>query len=206
MLQENIARMHTLQGMDILIISTSNQNHEEFWQTRLDKWKGIGIKKDSLVICVTEDWQGGAGNGLGTLYAFKLAKTKAQKLHGIDIESKLKNGASLAIYHTAGQGKRLAPLTLSEKNNKSAVRLPGLWDPSANSTELITILEAVIKQTSIFAESSKGRLSVFWGDQIFIPSNELGSQPNAHIAILSLPGGKPTSNNGKKKIINVMAL
>ena len=30
-------------------------------------------------------------------------------------------------------------------------------------------MEAVVRQTGIYASSRKGRLSVFWGDQVFLP-------------------------------------
>lgn len=38
----------------------------------------------SEVICMHEDWNGGAGNGLGTLYAFVKACSKGEKL-GVDL-------------------------------------------------------------------------------------------------------------------------
>ena len=34
----------------------------------------------------------------------------------------------------------------------------------------LTILEAVVRQTSSYARVRKGRCSVFWGDQVFVPS------------------------------------
>jgi len=49
----------------------------------------------------------------------------------------------------------------------------------------ITILEAVIKQTGVYGSRRKGRLSVFWGDQVFIPSVSLDDcVPSYHIDIL----------------------
>lgn len=57
----------------------------------------------------------------------------------------------------------------------------------------MTILDAVIKQTAPFAQSRKGRLSVFWGDQVFIPSNLCSYKPMHHIDILvKLEAGVPT--------------
>ena len=67
-----------------------------------------GLKAD--VVAVHEDWNGGAGNGLGTLYDFQKACAKAKAASGVDLQQKLHAGASVALYHTAGKGTRLAPL------------------------------------------------------------------------------------------------
>ena len=157
-------------GVDIIIISTNTLQQEIFWQNRLEMTKGVITKKDATIICVNEEWKGGAGNGLGTLYAFKKAQEKAKKTLNRDILEELNNGASIALYHTAGKGTRLAPLTISEYNNKSAVKLPQRLKLK-DSFCWLTLLEAVIRQTGAFSHSNKGRLSVFWGDQIFIPSS-----------------------------------
>ncbi len=48
----------------------------------------------------------------------------------------------------------------------------------------MTILEAVIKQTGVYAQSRKSRVSVFWGDQVFIPSVSVDYVPKHHVDIL----------------------
>ena len=48
----------------------------------------------------------------------------------------------------------------------------------------ITVLEAVVKQTGVYAATRKGRLSVFWGDQIFVPSAPYQLAPTHHIDIM----------------------
>ena len=48
----------------------------------------------------------------------------------------------------------------------------------------ITILESVIRQTSVYAPARAGYVSVFWGDQIFIPTTDPARQPRAHVEIL----------------------
>lgn len=48
----------------------------------------------------------------------------------------------------------------------------------------ITVLEAVVQQTGIYAPSRKGRLSVFWGDQVFLPSVEFKYTPTHHVDIM----------------------
>src|SRR5262249_40759472 len=92
-----------------------------------------------------------------------------------------KGGASVAIYHTAGVGKRLFPLTASELNNKSAVKIPA----TIGRQHGLSILESVIYQTAKLGDRRKGRLSVFWGDQIFVPGRDFDSSPTHHIDILS---------------------
>lgn len=50
----------------------------------------------------------------------------------------------------------------------------------------LTVLEAVVRQTGIYASSRKGRLSVFWGDQVFLPPSveNFVYQPQHHIDIM----------------------
>jgi hypothetical protein len=63
------------------------------------------------------------------------------------------------------------------------------------SGDPLTILEAVVQQTGIYAPSRKGRLSVFWGDQVFLPSVAFEYTPTHHVDIMcSLLGDKaPTA-------------
>ena len=56
----------------------------------------------------------------------------------------------------------MAPLPGSENNNKPGVKLP----VTVAEGQPVSILEAVIQQTGIYAAYRKGRLSVFWGDQV----------------------------------------
>jgi len=48
----------------------------------------------------------------------------------------------------------------------------------------LTVLEAVVKQTGIYASSRIGRLSVYWGDQVFIPSAAFEYTPTHHVDIM----------------------
>jgi hypothetical protein len=48
----------------------------------------------------------------------------------------------------------------------------------------MNVLEAVVQQTGIYAPSRKGRLSVFWGDQVFLPSVAFTYTPTHHIDIM----------------------
>ena len=95
-------------GMDIVIISTTSAMQEVYWQQRLEASKGQIANRSGLILAVHEDWPGGAGNGLGTLYCLQKAVERA-KSTGVDLLQRLRDGASLAIYHTAGKGTRLAP-------------------------------------------------------------------------------------------------
>lgn len=77
-----------------------------------------------LVLAVSEDWSSsaGAGNGLGTLYAYQKACRVAKTKYNIDLDVELMAAKiSAALYHTAGKGTRLAPLPASENNNKPGV-------------------------------------------------------------------------------------
>ena len=81
---------------------------------------------DKKVLAVSEDWDsgGGAGNGLGTLYAWRKACRLAASKYGgnFDLAAELaQNKVSAALYHTAGKGTRMAPLPASENNNKPGV-------------------------------------------------------------------------------------
>jgi len=176
---------------DVTIICTTDDFQAEYWMQRLSN--GVCKKPDEatsskfpLVLAVSEDWsKGGAGNGLGTLYAFEKACLVAKDLFDIDLAAMMNDKTiSAALYHTAGKGTRLAPFPASENNNKPGVKLPVSQKLSDGSYAPITVLEAVVKQTGVYAPSRKGRLSVFWGDQIFIPSAPFQYTPTHHADIM----------------------
>lgn len=114
---------------DVTIVCTTDDFQASYWTDRLSR----GICKSHpdneggaypMVLAVSEDWNGsgGAGNGLGTLYAFQKACGIAKERHGVDLAEELLAGnVSAALYHTAGKGTRLAPLPASENNNKPGV-------------------------------------------------------------------------------------
>lgn len=150
------------EGYDAIVVVASSANYR-YWEWRLSATKDKILPKKTKIICVDEDWEGGAGQLLGTLYAFKKAQRK------FNLEKLLKNGGAVAFYHTAGYGKRMAPLCGTEGNNKPAIKLPSPLETKEGKT-LLTLLEAVIFSTQIFAKTREGRISVFWGDQVIIPS------------------------------------
>lgn len=181
--QQNIEKMYSIvndgSGFDVAIIVSSNKKQSEFWQQRLNVTAKNIIGEKTRVISLQEDWPGGAGQLLGTLYAWK----KAQQV--TDVYSVIVNGGTVAMYHTAGKGTRMAPLPAVEANNKSAIKLPRMIDVAGIRLPM-TVLEAVIFQTGIFAASRTGRLCVFWGDQVFIPSNPVDSDQAHHGEILDI--------------------
>lgn len=184
MIQKNIQIMNDLSGFDVVIVCCSSVKQAQFWQTRLTQGKGSVMPSDAAVLAVDEDWPGGAGNALGTLYAFKKAQALALETLGLDILAGLIAGKlSVGLYHTAGKGTRLAPLPGSENNNKPGVKLPCTIIVDGKP-QPITILEAVVKQTGCYAKSRPGRLSVFWGDQVFIPTAPAEYTVDHHIDIL----------------------
>lgn len=141
-----------MRPLNHLIVSVSTPRHAQAWEVLLRR-----SYPNLQIHVVDEDWQGKAGNGLGTLYAFHKANQRS------DLIAEMEKGASVTIYHTAGSAKRLYPLVAVENNNKGALQLPSLKEGRP-----LTLLEAVIQQTMPLAEP--GRLSVFWGDQLFFPS------------------------------------
>lgn len=108
---------------DVTIICTTDDHQADFWMTKL----GAGLSKEGekfpMVIAVSEDWApSGAGNGLGTLYAWQKAVKLAKTKFDADLEALLMDNAiSAALFHTAGKGTRMAPLPASENNNKPGV-------------------------------------------------------------------------------------
>merc|ERR1719223_1457758 len=182
--------MNKLAGYDVVIVCCSNQSQEDYWQRRLESVRGQVMPLSTVVVAVHEDWPGGAGNGLGTLYAYQKAVAKASASN-VDLNGLLKDGKSVAMFHTAGKGTRLAPLPGAENNNKPGVKLPV---PGS-----VSILESVIRQTGAYATSRKSRLSVFWGDQIFIPSLPAEYEPKHHADILCALGPVPNAEEWKAK-------
>ncbi|NQT71513.1 MAG: hypothetical protein HQ553_01940 [Chloroflexi bacterium] len=186
--KQNIKDMYAAvegnRGFDVVIIVSSSGDQARFWQRRLEATRGSVISRNTQVISVEEDWPGGAGQLLGTLYAWQKAKTN------LNLMQMLKDGRSIAMYHTAGKGTRMAPIPASEANNKSAIKLPRLIYVNREKVPM-TILEAVIFQTGIFADTRPGRLCVFWGDQVFIPSKLADCSRSHHAEILDIKSEIP---------------
>jgi len=182
---KNVGLMQAEKGYDVTIVCTSDGQQANFWQKHLEGVKGKVTPSGSTVLAVDEDWPGGAGNFLGTLYAWKKACAKLKEETGRDLAAELEKGASVAIFHTAGKGTRMAPLPGGENNNKPGVKLPV---PGS-----LSILESVIRQTGAYASSRKSRLSVFWGDQVFVPSVGAEYAPAHHVDIICGLGPMPSA-------------
>lgn len=117
----------------------------------------------------------------------------------MDLSALLMAGTvSVGLFHTAGKGTRLAPLPAAENNNKPGVKLPATIILN-NKRVPITILESVIKQTGCYAASRMGRLSVFWGDQIFIPTVPVAYTATHHVDILCSLGPMMSEDQWKEK-------
>ena len=178
-------------GFDVVIVCCGTDAHMNYWQSRLEDGLGSILPATALPLAVSEQsWDGGsgsgAGNALGTLFAYRQAEEKAAERGMADMTAKLLAGEiSVGMYHTAGKGTRLAPLPGSENNNKPAVRLPALVELKSGAKP-ITILEAVMKQTGVYAASRKGRLSVF------IPTVPAEYTPAAHVDLLAKLGPMPS--------------
>ena len=80
------------------------------------------------------------------------------------------------------KGTRISPLPAAEVNSKPSVKLPKLIKIDGQ-TRPITILEAVLAETSIYAPSRADRLSVFWGDQVIINEDDIDFRGEHQIEI-----------------------
>mmetsp|Transcript_12720 Transcript_12720/g.13148 ORF Transcript_12720/g.13148 Transcript_12720/m.13148 type:complete len:650 (-) Transcript_12720:75-2024(-) len=199
MMLSNINEMKWENGFDVIIVCCSSGQQARYWQRRLDENRGTLLPSNCIVLAVKEDWPGGAGNALGTLYAYKNAVSLANERYGLNIDKSLEDGSiSIGLYHTAGKGTRLAPLPGAENNNKPGVKLPSTIKCGGKLVPM-TILEAVIKQTSTYARSRPGRLSVFWGDQVFIPTVPIQYNVTHHADILCSLGPMPSEQDWKDK-------
>jgi hypothetical protein len=76
------------------------------------------------------------------------------------------------------------PCFLSSLLSLSSQKLPVCHQLADGSYEPITVLEAVVRQTGIYAASRSGRLSVYWGDQIFVPTAPFEYTPSHHVDIM----------------------
>lgn len=115
-MQASVQAMNKGEMFDVTIVCTTDDFQATYWMDRLS----MGVCASSndkngspypMVLAVSEDWNGGsgAGNGLGTLYAFQKASALAKKLNAsVDLMDELGAGnISAALYHTAGKGTRL---------------------------------------------------------------------------------------------------
>ena len=117
----------------------------------------------------------------------------------MDMAKDLSEGKiSIGLFHTAGKGTRLAPLPGAENNNKPGVKLPTTIQIGGEALP-ISILESVIKQTGCYSKSRLGRLSVFWGDQVFIPTVSVEYTPTYHADILCSLGPMMSESDWKEK-------
>lgn len=97
-LLEAIKKMDGSVGYDAIIICTSNLAQEEYWQKRLEATKGRTARAGAVILAVHEDWDaGGAGNGLGTLYAYTKARKKALDEFKVDLDVEMEKGWSVAM-------------------------------------------------------------------------------------------------------------
>lgn len=207
--EQNIARIEAAtasgRGMDLILVSTTSPAQADYWQERLLATRGQVCTADATVVVVHEDWPGGAGNGLGTLYAIRQADEVLAERGERGVLERLAAGQRAALYHTAGKGTRLAPLPGCEINNKPGVKLPALVEVDG-SREPLTILEAVIRQTAPYAASRAGRLSVFWGDQVFIPAAPVEYKARFHADILAQLGEMPDADSWEAQGLDAYGL
>jgi len=112
--EANLALMTADNGYDVIIVSCNNAKQAEYvhpethstypptpsprsphpshsyWTNRLRSGAGQVAPAAAHVFAVHEDWEGGAGNALGTLYAYQKACAIAPE--GFDMTAKLSAG------------------------------------------------------------------------------------------------------------------
>ena len=106
----------------------------------------------------------------------------------------------MGIQNGADSGLMIDWKTLDNRQQK----LPVCHELSDGTHEPITVLEAVVRNSGIYADSRKGRLSVFWGDQIFVPTAPFRYTPTHHVDIMCTleeepPTAKVWSDKGLDK-------
>jgi len=200
--------MHQLagrSGFDIVLVTTSTEAQATWWQHRLEAGRGSLLAPRARIFAIHEEWHGGAGNGLGTLNALMTADARARRVGAPGLLHDLEAGARIGLYHAAGAGNRMAPLTACECADKSAVKLPALIEVGGRRVPM-TILEGVIRQTAPYASTRRGRLSVFFADQVFVPSCPMVYTPRHHVDILASFIPLPDANEWRARSLSEYGL
>lgn len=185
------------QGFDVVIVVASSPRTAAFWTHRLAAVRELLLPESTDLVVTEEDWAGGAGNGLGTLHALEQAE-RILTQRGRSLWRSLSVGRSVGIWHTAGRGKRLYPLPIHHGGDKSATVVPGELTIGTDVVSM-RLLEAVLRQTSAFAVG--GRISVFWGDQLTLPTVPV-RVPETPVALIGRLGGVPNADDWQRLELN----
>lgn len=180
-------------GFDVVVVVASSAEAANFWRQRLERVHSQVLGADTELVVTEEVWTGGAGNGLGTLHGLEQAEAELNR-RGRSLWRALADGKSVGIWHTAGQGRRLYPLPIHHRGDKSRTIVPGELTIDGSPVAM-RLLEAVLRQTSAFAES--GRIGVFWGDQLTLPTVPM-KRPTAPVALLGRLGPVPDAAAWKR--------
>ncbi|MGK0348430.1 MAG: hypothetical protein ACI855_004520, partial [Myxococcota bacterium] len=173
-------------GFDVVIVVASSAEAASFWRQRLAHVRNQVLGPHAELVVTEEVWAGGAGNGLGTLHGLEQAEVEMNR-RGCSLWQALRDGKSVGMWHTAGKGKRLYPLPIHHRGDKSRTVVPGALTVGGTVMPM-RLLEAVLRQTSAFAEP--GRIGVFWGDQLTLPTVPM-KRPTAAVALIGRLGPVP---------------
>lgn len=201
--EENIRAMYEAAekslGPDIVIVVSALESERRFWKERLESTRGQIAGRDAAIFSVLESYGAGSppGNALGSLLAYETARAQSPEQAGVSweglrrrIQREKGRDPVVAIYHTAGYGSRVWPITGAEMGSKSRISMPRYLNQDDKKVPM-TLLEATIFQSAIFAKNRPGRVMVFWGDQVFIPTRpleSLQSPSESPVEILALAG------------------
>jgi hypothetical protein len=184
--------------MDVIIITTATLEQKKQCEEFLQDRAGLFARDNSLIIVEDEDWNGPAGNGLGTLYAYQKARKRLNQTHGLDLLDLQRKGGAVVICHSVGRGQRLYPLTATENFNKSALKIPSGHSNNGQRVATVSILEAVLMQVRQLLPYRRERLSVFWGDQIFLADPPIHKPATAAVDLYVRKMAMPTKEQWNK--------
>lgn len=160
-------------GFDVLVVTVSSDASRRWWTERLHAGRESVAGRAEVAVVVEPRPAGTAG---GTV----LAVRAAGEALGTDLLAP--SDRSVAVVHAAGAGTRLEPLT-SIEGEKPRVRVPGVARIDGRDVA-ITLLEAVIRSTAAWGPASRGRIAVWWGDQVFAaPSASWGPAHPASLLV-----------------------
>ncbi|MCB1213172.1 MAG: hypothetical protein KDK40_02630 [Chlamydiia bacterium] len=174
-----------MSGEFYLVVVCGSRSQATYWEECLKPSQSPYSSGKTHLGVVVERWRDerGAGNALGTFNAFLEAADLFRLREGVDLVQKIREGARCAIYHTAGRGTRLYPLTASEGGDKSRILMPYLAGHASGRS--MTLLESVIYQTRSLCKNAC--VGVFWGDQLFIPPTPMLDNSPVHICLCEQP-------------------
>ncbi len=84
----SLTQILSVESFTYIIVCCTDASQAQYWTNRLESVHNIVHR--GKVICTHEsDWNGNAGNGLGTLYAFECAQKIAQEKFNVNLQEEM---------------------------------------------------------------------------------------------------------------------